>query len=217
MVSVLLADEYRLIRCGLRRLLEDIGCQVVAEASDGSQTIDLALKRHPEIVIIDIHMPVMGGLEVTQKLRRQYPECRIIVLTADYDGPLSKALLELGVDGFLSKDCSVQELADAITRIRAGKRYIGHDVAEGIALASVDGRYASPFDALTHRELQVALMIISGEPNRDIAESLRISPKTVTTYRCRILKKIGARTTSDLLRMAIQYRLIPTDLPAYHA
>lgn len=209
--TVLIADDHELVRTGIRRLLEDIGCEVVAEAASGEEAVAAARTRRPDLALIDILMPGIGGLEATQKLRRVHPECRVIILTAHTEGPLPRALLEVGVAGFLTKGCTVDEMNEAITKVRRGERYISRDVAQKLALASVTGEQRTPFDRLTSRELQVALMLIAGEPNRDISRALRLSPKTVTTYRQRILRKVGVRTLPELLRLAIQYNLTPPD------
>lgn len=205
--TVLIADDHELVRTGLRRLLEDLDCEVVAEAASGEEAVQAARETRPDIALIDIHMPGIGGLEATQKLQRIHPGCRVIILTAHPDGPLPRALLEIGVAGFLTKDCSVEEMHQAIRKVSAGGRYVSQEVAQNIALDAVEGAQASPFDRLTPRELQVALMLLAGDANRDIAQSLRVSPKTVTTYRQRIFAKVGVRTIQDLLRLAIQFGL----------
>lgn len=204
---VLIADDHELVRTGLRRLLEDLDCEVVAEAANGEEAVQAARAHRPDIALIDIHMPGIGGLEATQKLQRVHPSCRVIILTAHPEGPLPRALLEIGVAGFLTKDCSVDEVHEAIRKVTTGGRYISHEVAQSIALDAVQGVPASPFERLTARELQVALMLLAGEVNRDIAHALRVSPKTVTTYRQRIFKKVGVRTIQDLLRLAIRFGL----------
>lgn len=209
--TVLIADDHELVRTGVRRLLEDCGCEVVAEAASGEEAVSRAREHHPDIALIDIHMPGIGGLEATQKIRRIHPGCSVIILTAHTEGPLPRTLLEIGVAGFLTKGCTVAEMDEAITRVQAGGRYISHEVAQKLALASLDGDAENPFDRLTSRELQVALMLLAGEVNRDISRALQLSPKTVTTYRQRILKKVGVRTLTDLLRLAIQYNLTSPD------
>ena len=208
MADVLIADDHELVRTGVRRLLEDLNHRVVAEASSGEEAVDLARRTAPQIAIIDIHMPGMGGLEATQRIQRQHSGCRVIILTAHLEGPLPRTLLEVGVDGFLSKGSSLEEMDNAIRHVLRGKRYLGQEVAQKLALAAVDGHKRSPFDRLTGRELQVALKLLAGEPNRSISASLNLSPKTVTTYRQRILGKTGTRSLPELLRLAVQYNLI---------
>ena len=209
--SVLIADDHELVRTGIRRLLEEMDCEVIAEAATGEEAVTAACEHRPDIAIVDIHMPGIGGLEATQKLRRLHPECRVIILTAHSEGPLPRALLEIGVAGFLTKGCAFEEMRQAIDKVRSGGRYISHDVAQKIALASVGGVEKTPFDRLTSRELQVTLMLLAGEPNRDIAQALQISPKSVTTYRRRVFRKIDVRSLSDLLKLAIRFELTSPD------
>lgn len=212
--TVLIADDHELVRTGIRRLLEDIGCCVIAEVSDGGQAIARARELMPDVAMLDVHMPGIGGLEATRKIRRFHPQCRIVVLTAYTEGPLPRALLEAGIDGFLTKGCTLDEMDEAISRVRRGERYISRDVAQKMALAALDGESGNPFDRLTPRELQVALMLLAGGLNRTISESLQLSPKTVTTYRQRILRKTGVRTQTDLLKLAIRYNMaMPDDAP----
>lgn len=206
-VTVLIADDHELVRTGLRRLLEELDCEIVAEAASGEEAVVAAREHEPEIALIDIHMPGIGGLEATQKLQRIHPGCRVMILTAHPEGPLPRALLEIGVAGFLTKGCSVEEMHEALRKVRAGERYVSREVAQSIALDAVRGAQTSPFERLTARELQVALMLLAGEANRDIADTLRVSPKTVTTYRQRIFRKVGVRTIQDLLRQAIRFGL----------
>lgn len=213
--TVVIADDHELVRTGVRRLLEDLGCRVVAEVSDGEQALEEIRAHAPDIALLDIHMPTLGGLEATQKIRRFHPECRIIILTAYSEGPLPRALLEAGIDGFLTKGCTLEEMREAIARVSRGERYIGQDVAQRMALDALKGDAASPFDRLTPRELQVALMLLAGRVNRRIAETLQVSPKTITTYRQRILNKVEVSTETELLRLAIRYNIsIPDDTPA---
>lgn len=212
--TVVIADDHELVRTGIRRLLEDFGCEVVGEAATCEQAVDLVRERHPDIALIDIQMPGMGGLEACQRVRRFVPDCRVIILTAHSEGPLPRALLETGVDGFLTKSCALGEMQEAMTRVVAGERYVSQDVAQKLALDAVAGGESNPFDRLTARELQVALMLVSGETNHDISGALRVSPKTVSTYRQRILGKLEVRTLADLLRLAIQYNLTAPDQTA---
>lgn len=205
--TVLIADDHELVRTGLRRLLEELDCKIVAEAASGEEAVAAARAHRPDIALIDIHMPGIGGLEATQKLQRIHPGCRVVILTAHPEGPLPRALLEIGVAGFLTKGCSVDEMHEALRKVRNGERYVSREVAQSIALNAVQGARSSPFERLTARELQVALMLLAGEANRDIAATLRVSPKTVTTYRQRIFRKVGVRTIQDLLRQAIRFGL----------
>lgn len=208
MATVLIADDHELVRTGVRRLIEDLRHTVVGEAATGEEAVEIARQQKPDIAFIDIHMPGMGGFEATNRIRRYHRKCRVIILTAHLEGPLPKTLVEIGVDGFLTKGCSVEEMDTAITDVEGGKRYLSREVGQKLALAAAGGETSSPFDRLTTREFQVALMLLAGEPNRDISELLNLSPKTITTYRQRIMQKTGMRSMPELLRLAIQYNLI---------
>lgn len=208
MANVLIADDHELVRAGVRRLIEDLKHTVIGTAADGEEAVEMARRHEPDIVFMDIHMPGMGGLEATHRIRRQVPGCHIIILTAHLEGPLPKTLVEIGVDGFLTKGCSVEEMNTAIKQVESGKRYLSREVGQKLALAAADGETDSPFDLLTAREFQVALMLLTGVPNRDISKALNLSPKTITTYRQRIMQKTGMRSMPELLRLAIQYNLI---------
>lgn len=213
--SVLIADDHELVRTGIRRLLEECDCQVVAEAATGEQAVELAREHRPDIGLIDIQMPGIGGFEATQKIGRVHPDCRVIILTAHSEGPLPRTLLEIGVSGFLSKGCAFAEMNEALHKVLSGQRYLSQDVAQKLALNAVEGESTNPFDRLTSRELQVALMLLAGEYNREISATLSLSPKTVTTYRQRILHKVGVGSLAELLRLAIQYNLASSDhIPA---
>ncbi len=205
--SVLIADDHALVRTGIRRLLEDLDCTVVAEVATGEDAVEQVRVLRPDIALIDIQMPGIGGLEASQRVRRFVPECRVVILTAHGEGPLPRALLETGVAGFLTKGCAFEEMNEAIRKVSRGERYVSQDVAQRLALDAVAGGDANPFDRLTARELQVTLMLIAGENNRDISQALRLSPKTVTTYRQRILGKLELRSVADLLRLAIRHHL----------
>ena len=211
---VLIADDHDLVRAGVRRLLEELDCTVVGEAASGEEAVRQVRTLEPDIAFVDIQMPGIGGLEACQRMRRFVPDCRVIILTAHGEGPLPRALLESGVAGFLTKGCALDEMRQAIHKALSGERYVSNDVAQRLALDAVAGATDSPFDRLTRRELQCALMMVSGDANRDIAAALQISPKTVATYRKRILDRMEIRTLSDLVRLAIQHNLISSDRSA---
>jgi len=213
--NVVIADDHELVRTGIRRLLEECDCHVVAEAATGEEAVDKTRQYRPDIALIDIQMPGIGGFEATQKIGRIHPPCRVIILTAHSEGPLPRTLLEIGVSGFLTKGCAFAEMDEALRKVLNGQRYLSQDVAQKLALNALDGESTNPFDGLTSRELQVALMLLAGEHNREISAALNLSPKTVTTYRQRILSKVGVGSLAELLRLAIQYNLASSDhIPA---
>lgn len=215
-ITALIVDDHEIVRMGLMRLIEEIqGVSVVAQASDGETAVRLASELKPDVILMDIQMPGIGGLEATRRILRQRSEQKIIILTAQADGPLPKALINLGARGFLSKNGSITELSKAIHDVANGMRYLAPDVAQRLALQLVADEEGSPFDALTERELQVVLMMMQGYSGTGIGDALHISAKTVSTYRTRVYDKLNIGNSVELTRLAMQYGLadVPTSKP----
>ncbi len=208
MVRVLLVDDHDLVRTGIRRLLEDTeGIKVVGEARSGEEAITVAQNSCPEVVLMDVNMPGMGGLEATRKLLRQNPALKIIVVSVHVDGLVPKRLLEAGAVGYLTKGCSAEEVVLAVRTVQRGQRYISRDVAQILALGTLAGG-PSAMDTLSEREMQVLLKITQGRSIQEIADVLFLSPKTVSTYRSRILKKLGAHSDVELTHLALRHGII---------
>jgi two-component system invasion response regulator UvrY len=214
MIRLLLVDDHELVRTGIRRLLEDMpDIEVVAEAASGEQAISIVRNEQPDVVLMDIHMPGIGGLEATRKLMQIAPDLRVIVVTIHADEPFPSKLLKAGALGYLTKGCSVEEILTAIKAVHAGKRYIGAEIAQQLALSVVAGDDGSPFEALSQRELQVMLMVTQGQKIQQIAESLHLSPKTISTYRYRLFEKLGVKTDVELTHLAIRHGIIDEPVP----
>ncbi len=208
MIRVLLVDDHDLVRTGIRRLLEDTeGIEVVGEARSGEEAITVAQTTCPEVVLMDVNMPGMGGLEATRKLLRQNPALKIIVVSVHVDGLVPKRLLEAGAVGYLTKGCSAEEVVLAVRTVQRGQRYISRDVAQILALGTLAGG-PSAMDTLSEREMQVLLKITQGRSIQEIADVLFLSPKTVSTYRSRILKKLGAHSDVELTHLALRHGII---------
>ncbi len=208
MVRVLLVDDHDLVRTGIRRLLEDNeGIAVVAEARSGEEALSAVQTADPEIVLMDVNMPGMGGLEATRKLLRIKPDLKIIVLSVHVDGLVPKRLLEAGAVGYLTKGCSAEEVVLAVRTVKRGQRYISREVAQNLALNNVTGR-SGGLEALSQRELQVLLMITQGRSIQEISDALFLSPKTVSTYRSRIFKKLAVDSDVELTHLALRHGII---------
>ncbi len=208
MVRVLLVDDHDLVRTGIRRLLEDTeGIEVVGEARSGEEALIVAQGTHPEVVLMDVNMPGMGGLEATRKLLRINPAIRVIVVSVHVDGLVPKRLLEAGAVGYLTKGCSADEVVLAVRTVQRGQRYISRDVAQALALSTLTGG-KSVLESLSERELQVLLQITQGHSIQDIADVLFLSPKTVSTYRSRIFKKLGVHSDVELTHLALRHGII---------
>ncbi len=209
MISVLLVDDHDLVRTGIKRLLDDVpGIKVVAEAGSGEESIQLVRKNKPDVILMDVSMPGIGGLEATRKLLQISPDLRIIVVTIHGDEPFPTRLLKAGAMGYLTKGCAVEEIVAAIKSAHAGKRYVGADVAQQLALSMLPGNDKTPFDTLSQRELQVMLMVTQGQKIQEIAETLHLSPKTVSTYRYRLFEKLGVDSDVELTHLALRHGMI---------
>ena len=209
MINVMLVDDHGLVRTGIKRLLRDVsGIDVVAEAESGEQAIRQVRKEKPDVILMDISMPGIGGLEATRKISQVVPGVKIIAVTIHDDDPFPARLLEAGASGYLTKGCDVQEIVNAIRSVHIGKQYITPEIAHKLALSFVNEREKSPLERLTPRETQVMLMVVRGETNKAISEKLCLSPKTTSTYRYRLFEKLGVENDVELTRFAIRHGLI---------
>ncbi len=209
MIKVLLVDDHELVRTGIRRLLDDAsGINVYAEATDGESAIVAVRKKRPDVVLMDVSMPGIGGLEATRKIKQIDATLPVIILTVHTDDPFPTSLLKAGASGYLHKGCSVDEIVSAIKEVHAGRRYICTEIAQNLALSLLPGSEGSPFDNLSQREMQVMLMLVQGHKVQDISEKLCLSPKTVSTYRTRLLEKLSARSDADLTRLAMRHGML---------
>jgi two-component system invasion response regulator UvrY len=213
MINVMLVDDHGLVRNGIKRLLNDVdGISVVAEAETGEQAIKQVRKQQPDVILMDISMPGIGGLEATRKISSSLPGVKIIAVTIHEDDPFPARLLEAGAVGYLTKGCEVREIIKAIRSVYSGKQYITPEVAHKLALTFVNKGEKSPIDRLTQRETQVMLMIVRGSTNKEISGKLCLSPKTTSTYRYRLFDKLGVQNDVELTRFAIRHGLIKENL-----
>ena len=214
MITVALVDDHQIVRTGIRRLLEDAaGMQVVGEAESGEQAVELVRSQRPQVVLMDVHMPGMGGLEATRKLLRIDPQLRIVALTVHVCEPYPSRLMGAGALGYLTKGCDEAEIQRAIETVQQGKRFVSADIARQMAFAGLDGAgEGGPFDKLSQREVQVMTMVTQGHSKQAISDTLCLSPKTVSTYCTRLHEKLGVSNDVELTRLAIRYGLV--DEPA---
>ncbi len=210
MIKVLLADDHSIVRAGLRRIVEESGdMEVIAEASDGREAIQLVRKNPPDVAVVDISMPGMDGLEVLNQLHSSHPDLPTIILTMHEESQYVVRAIEAGAMGYITKQSAPERLVDAIRKVVAGKRYLTAEAMEALALRVARGaKGKSPLDSLSMRELQVLRRLALGHTNHEIAESYSISVKTVDTYRSRLLKKLDLRNNAELSRFATRNNLI---------
>ena len=210
MINVLLADDHDLVRMGMRRLLEDVEeLSVAAEATSGEEAVTLCREKDIHVVLMDINMPGMGGLEATKKILQRDDATKIIVVTMSDDEVVAQRILKLGASGYVTKGCKISEIVHAIREVMANRRYITPEVAQQLALANTRSEEEqSPFHELSERELQVMMMILDGKKTNEISDSLCLSPKTVSTYRTRLFTKLEIQSDVELTRLAISHGII---------
>lgn len=204
-----MVDDHDLVRIGIKRLLQDIsGIKVIGEASTGEDAIRIAKELIPDVVLMDVQMPGIGGLEATRKMIRHNPDIKILALTVCDDEPYPSRLLQAGAAGYITKGCDAEEMIRAIRTIHSGQRYISSEIAQQLALKRFTKAEESPLDILSERELQIMLMITSGQKVQEISDKLCLSPKTVNSYRYRIFEKLGINSDVELTLLAIRLGLI---------
>jgi DNA-binding NarL/FixJ family response regulator len=207
---VLLADDHTIVRQGLSGILQaEADLEVVAEAADGNEAVQRSLETQPEIVVLDISMPRLHGLEAARRIKKALPASRILVLTMHDDEEYVLKMVRAGVSGYLVKDGAASELVAAIRALRSGQGYFGPQAAQALATAYQGGQQADdPYGRLTDREREVFHLLIEGRTNAQVAELLFISPKTVDNHRTRLMEKLGVHGTAGLMRYAAKHGLL---------
>jgi two-component system, NarL family, invasion response regulator UvrY len=209
-IKVLLADDHDIVRAGLRRIIEDSGdITVVAEAADGRDAILQIQQSPPDVAVVDISMPELDGLEVLGQMHHYYPQMPILILTMHEEEQYVVRAIAAGAKGYLTKRSAPEQLVKAIRKVHAGGSYLSDSAAESLALSLASGgKGRSPLDCLSNREIQVLRQLALGHTVKEIAEAYHLSPKTVDTYRLRLLKKLNLRNNAEISRFAIQNRLV---------
>ena len=210
-IKVVLVEDEILVRTLIRGLLETTGnIDVVGEAVNGEEAVRLVKKRCPEVVVFDINLPGIGAIEATRLLRRMDESIRLLALSPNVDPSVPLRLLEMGVDGVVTKSSSPEEFVEAVREVRRGHKYLDARVARNIVLDRVSGRL-SPLDALTPREIEVMTWIAKGRRVAEIADALARSPKTISTLRSRVLRKLDVRSDVEIALLAFRHRLVKLD------
>ena len=203
---VILADDHTLFRSGVKRILEEVpGVQVIGEAADGLQLLTLLKEMTPDLVILDISMPKMRGLEAIQEIRAVYPQVQVLILTMHKSAEYLSHALGAGAAGFLLKQDADPELLEAIDTIREGKTYLSPAISEVVPeLLRRQKPDGTPREVLTHREREILKLLVEGKSSREIGELLFISLRTVQNHRANIMKKLKVRGITDLVKYAVQ-------------
>tara|TARA_B110000240_G_scaffold52178_1_gene59726 strand:+ start:249 stop:899 length:651 start_codon:yes stop_codon:yes gene_type:complete len=212
MIRIIVVDDHQLVRVGTSRLLDDVdGFQVVGQAASGEAAIDLVRDLKPDIVLMDLQMPGIGGLEATRRCLRVDPELKIVILTIHEQEPYPSNLLKIGAAGYLTKRADVDEMVRAIRKVVLGQRYIASDIAQKLALDPYKDNDTNPFQCLSSREMQITLMVIDGNKVPHISLKLSLSPKTVNSYRYRIFEKLDIHNDVGLTKLTIKYGIITAE------
>ncbi|MFT7243937.1 MAG: two-component system invasion response regulator UvrY [Candidatus Azotimanducaceae bacterium] len=215
MIKVLIVDDHELVRIGTSRLLEDVAdIKVVGEASSGEAAITMVRDLKPDVVLMDVQMPGIGGLEATRRCLRIDPEVKIIAVTVYEDEPYPSKLLNIGAHGYVTKRADIREMVQAIKKVCVGHRYISAEIAQQMALKPYSEHECSPFEALSNREMQITLMVINGHKVTEISNNLSLSPKTVNSYRYRIFDKLALNNDVGLTKLAIKHGIIDVAITA---
>ena len=208
-IRVYLIDDHALVRTGMKMILAgELDIEVVGEAENGEDALPQIRKLKPDVVLCDLHLPGLSGLEITERITRSDLKARVIIVSVLEDGPLPKRLLEAGASGYIGKAGDAGELLRAVRDVARGKRYLGNNVAQNMALSNVGSGNGSPFDDLSPRELEVAMLLSQGLRQEDIAKRLSLSAKTVNTHKTRLFQKVGIQDSISLARLAAQYGLL---------
>jgi two-component system, NarL family, invasion response regulator UvrY len=209
MIRLLLVDDHKLFRLALRKMLDDQkGIQIIGEAEDGETAVRMAREERPNVILMDLIMPGIGGLEAIRRIVRMELDIRILVLSACDHRPFPVQALKAGAIGYLTKRTDAEELANAIRRAFVGKRYLSAEVAQELAVSSLEDDADAPFDHLSNREMQIMMMVVNCHRVNDISSSLHLSPKTVNSYRYRIFEKLNVRSDVELALLAVRHGMV---------
>jgi len=210
-VRLLIADDHAVVRQGIRQILADAPeLEIVAEASNGLEALELMRSTGVDVVILDLSMPGLSGLETVKKIKQDCPRVPILVLSMHPEEQYAVRVMRAGAAGYLTKDSAPEELVAAVRSIAGGHKYVTSTLAEQLALELERGSERSPHEALSDREYQVMLLMAEGLRGQDIAERLTLSVKTVSTYRARLLHKMNMSTNAELIRYALREGLVDT-------
>ncbi len=210
-IKVLIADDHQLFREGLATLLfsaENI--EVIAQAKDGNEAIEKVKHFKPDVVLLDIAMPIINGIEATKKIKALFPEIKTITVSMHSDKQYVKGALEAGADGYLLKNCTYRQLTDAIQSVYDGKKYLSQDITELVisGYLTPSATDTNEYSTLSEREKDIFLLFAEGKSTKEISDKLFISVKTVNTHKQNILDKLGLKSNADIVKYALKNGLI---------
>ena len=207
-ITVVIADDHAVMRQGLRALLADTrDIEIIGEAATGREALARADALAPAVVVMDIAMPDLNGLDATRALREKHRDIQVVILSMHADAEYVFRAFEAGANGYLLKESAVDEIISAIRAVHAGRRYLGTGTSFEGAADGISGARSSPLDSLSTREREVLQLVVEGHSSAEIAGAIHLSPKTVESYRSRLMKKLGVRDFPGLIKFAIQHGL----------
>jgi two-component system, NarL family, response regulator NreC len=213
--TIVLADDHPIVRQGLRTLLEaERDFSVVGEAADGHEAITLAIRLRPALVIVDLKMPKLDGLEVCRRVRDGLPHTRVLILSMYANAAYVTEAFRRGATGYVLKETDTSNLVEAVREVQAGGRYVSPPVSDLVLAAYLEKTQSGsvdPYDALTAREREILRLVVEGRTNAEIAAQLAISPRTVETHRTHLMRKLGLRTPTDLVRYGLRRGIVPLE------
>jgi DNA-binding NarL/FixJ family response regulator len=208
-MKILLTDDHAVVRHGLKQILADeFKRAIFGEARNAQEALDLVWKEHWDVVVLDITMPGRSGLEVLREIKKSKPRVPVLVLSMHPENQFAVRVLKRGASGYMTKESAADELVGAIKKVLAGGRYVSTSLAEKLATYLAADSPKPPQELLSDREFQVLRLIASGKIVSEIAKELSLSVKTISTYRTRILEKMGLRNNAELMHYAMQHQLV---------
>lgn len=211
MIRVLIADDHAIVRQGLKQILSDTEDMLIAgEADDGSEALLLARQSPWDVFLLDVSMPNRNGIDTLKQLKKEFPRLPVLILSMHPEEHYAVRALKAGASGYLTKQSAPEQLVTAIRQVAQGKKYLSPAVAVQLAEAINEGTEKLPHERITDREYQVLTLIASGKTLTQIADALNLGVATVSTYRARLLEKMGLRNTAELIRYGLEHGLVDT-------
>jgi DNA-binding NarL/FixJ family response regulator len=210
-IRAVIADDHEIVRQGLKTLLENEECEVLAEYSTGRQAVEGVKKLKPDVAILDVSMPDLNGVEATQQIMKEMPDTKVVVLTMHDSEELARKVLEAGARGFVLKSDAVRDLANAVKSVVKGKPFFSGKISEMLLRGYLEGSRKTESESiptLTPREREVVQLLAEGKSSKEVASILGTSPATVDTQRAKIMQKLDLHSVTDLVRYAIRNQII---------
>lgn len=212
MIEVLVVDDHELVRHGITRILgESKGIRVAGSVASGEEALRFLRSEVPDVILMDVNMPGIGGMEATRKIVKAHPDVKVIAVTSSDDNPFAQRLLQAGASGYLTKGADPEEMNNAIVKVHCGQKYLSPVIAQRLALKPFEQQADNPFDSLTDREMQIALMIFQCKAVNDIADALFLSAKTINSHRYKIHAKLNIVSDVELALLAVRHGLVNAD------